>query len=355
MQYVTTAVARWNALPKGTRLTVATAFAGISIGLMLAVLATHPSKSALFATPLHPEQLSEVEERLAAWNVAFTPAADNVVVQTSSRSDLLLRLSLAGVPHPHLETTTEAMAGIGVLTPQAVIDAQARTGLAGDIAGGLRGIDGIEDARVIVAPAKAAEFADEPSRVATASVRLRLRAGAHLSRTTVSGIRRFVAASVTGLDPSHVTIVDDAGAALGDADGEEASDAQAALQSALDAAFGDGATIVRVHSEFETARVSASPKRISTAIFVDEARAGELAKVRDLAAATVGYDERRGDALVVQAVDFGRSPVARKDPWWLLYGAIVPLAPVLVTALAAVVVSRQAIPAGLAVLQRTLE
>jgi flagellar M-ring protein FliF len=405
--YANAVLARWNLLSRRARRGLGAALALLLAGSLLATLAAHPSRTALFATPLHPEQLGEVEERLAAWNVGFTPIADNIIVETSRRSDLLLRLSLAGVPHAHLETTGEALAGVGVLTPQAVIDAQTRAGLAGDLEAGLRGIDGIDDARVIIAPAKAAEFADESSRDATASVRLRLRPDVRLSRAAVNGIRQFVAAGVTGLDPARVTIVDDRGIALGDGDdGEEASELQTSLQSALDAAFGEGVTIVRVHAALGTEAVTARElsrsalgapiaiatrserysdgskryehadrddargsdlrevvtqaqpgdvKRISTAVFVDESRAIDLPKVRELAAATVGYDDRRGDALVVQAVDFRRALSARKDPWWLLYGALVPLMPALVTAVAAIAVARVALPHAAALLQRALE
>ena len=79
-----------------------------SLSLAVTILA-HPPRVALFAAPLHPEQLSEVEERLAGWNIPFTPTADNVVVDAGRRNDLLLRLSLAGVPHPHLSSTGEAL------------------------------------------------------------------------------------------------------------------------------------------------------------------------------------------------------------------------------------------------------
>ena len=356
----------------------------LSIG---GAIAFHPSRERLFATPLHAEQLSEVEERLASWNVAFTPTADNVVVDARRRNDVLLRLSLSGVPHAHAETSGEALANVGVLTPQAVIDAQTRAGLAGDIEAGLRGIEGLDDARVIVAPAKSAEFADESAREASASVRVRLRTGAQLSREAIAGIRAFVAAGVPGLTPSRVTLLDDRGVALNESDGggDEAADVQRSLQSALDGAFGDGATIVRVRAEYRGDRrserdVARTPvdgnaiahaarnesfddggkryrrheetddrgsetrefvsetdrgdlKRLSTAVFVDVARGLEPAKVRDLAAATVGYDASRGDSLVVQAVDFRRERAARKDVWWLLYGAIVPAAPMLIVTL----------------------
>jgi flagellar M-ring protein FliF len=408
MNYAAQPLAFWNGLSKRLRsVVVVFALGATGLAIVAAVLA-HPSRSALFATPLHAEQLAEVQERLASWNVIFTPTADNVIIDASRRSDLLLRLSLAGVPHDHLETTGEALAGVGVLTPQAVIDAQTRAGLAGDLESGLRGVDGIDDARIIVAPAKPAEFADETSHDASASVRLRLRSGYRLSRETIDGIRAFVAAGVTGLSPARVTILDDRGVALSEgSNGDEAIGLQGALQSALDQAFGEGAAIVRVNAEYgaedvaqrdvRRQSVGTQPigrsarndsyvdgakryrhveesddrgsemreivtqahaggiKRVSTAVFVDSSRAIELASVRELAAATVGFDARRGDTLVVAAVDFHRAPVARKDVWWLLYGAIVPLLPAIAIALALVAAARYAITPIGSFLQRWLE
>ncbi|MBV8530878.1 MAG: hypothetical protein JO104_06140 [Candidatus Eremiobacteraeota bacterium] len=389
---------RWSSLPRAARLiagTTALLMCGLAIA---ATIVEHPARVALFPAPLHAEQLAEIEERLAGWNVSFTPAADNIIVDAARRSDLLLRLSLAGVPHPHLSSTGEALASVGVLTPQSVVDAQTRAGLAGDIEAGLRGVDGVDDARVIVAPAKAAEFADEEAHAASASVRLRLRSGARLSRAAVAGIRAFVAASVPALEASHVTILDDSGAALDDSgpSTDDGADLQRSLQSALDMAFGYGATIVRVRAEYDSRHSSerdvrrtplgapaikrvrrsesydgqgkryrqveegedrgsetheslaespsGSLMRVCAAVFVDQGRAIDLVKVRELATATLGYNALRGDTLAVEAVDFRHDPVARRDPWWLLYGAIVPLLPALVLATGLVFCARLAAP-----------
>lgn len=371
------------------------ALALVAIGVAIAV---HPSASDLFATPLHAEQLEEVEERLASWNVPFTPTQDNVMVDARRRNDLLLRLSLAGIPHAHLAGTDEALAAVGALTPQSVIDAQTLDGRASDIASALRDVAGVQDARVIIAPGKTGEFADESGSTATASVRLRLEPGTRLSAATVAGVRAFVAAAVAGLDPAHVTILDDRGIALGSASdgGDDSADLQGGLQSALDSAFGAGSTIVRVHAEYEpasidrhditrapllggtierntsarayrhgaetyheateqstrgsqtrdvTSRVGAGAlARISTAVFVDASHAADLLAIRDLAAATVGFDSRRGDTLAVQAVDFARLPPARKDAWWLLYGSIVPLLPTLACVAGALIALHFAMP-----------
>ena len=390
-------LARIAALPKhirvGTGIGVLTlAFAATAAGIL-----AHPQRAALFAAPLHSEQLGEVEERLASWNVSFTPSSDNVLVDGKRRNDLLLRLSLAGVPHAHVDASGDVFAKIGALTPQAVIDAQARDGLAGDIELAMRGIDGVQDARVIIAPAKAGYFADDTGHDATASVRLRLSPGARLSPDAVGGLRSFVAASVPGLDARNVTIVDDSGTSLGENSWQlDAGDLQKSLQSALDATLGAGTAIVRVRVEYDrrsvTSRdvrrmpVSSMPiaanvqserydaagkrydrteqnvdrgsdtrettsswpssrvARISAAVFVDSVRLSDIAQVKTLAAATLGIDTRRGDTLEVQALAFARTPSAKKDAWWLAYGAITALLPALVIAVAVLVAVRWAGP-----------
>jgi flagellar M-ring protein FliF len=400
-------IARWNLLPARTRGLVLGAAALLVAGSLAAGIVAHPPQAALFPSPLHPEQLLEVQEQLANWNVAFTPVADNVVVDAARRNDLLLRLSLAGVPHAHLQTSDEALANVGALTPQAVVDAQARAGLAGDVEAGLRGIAGVDDARAIVVPAQPAQFGDQDAREASASVRLRLRPGAQLSRETVAGIRAYVAASVAGLDPSHVTLLDDDGVALGTGESGDAAALERSLQSALDGAFGTGTTIVRVRPEYRSAAtaerverraplagstidrstsgesydgdgkryrrqderedrgtdarevLSQTPPgalaRISTAVFVDRSRAAEIGAIRDLAAATVGYDPKRGDELAVAAVDFHTAPPPRKDAWWLLYGAFVPLLPAVALAVGLVVAARAGVPPLAAVLRSYVE
>ncbi len=297
---------------------------------------------------------------------------------------------MAGVPHAHIDASADVLGKLGALTPQAVIDAQARDGLAGDIELGLRGIQGVEDARVIVAPAKPAYFADDGSRDASASVRLQLAPNSRLSADAVNGIRSFVAASVPGLDERRVTIVDDRGVALGDGSTQDdAGDMQRSLQTALDAALGAGTSIVRVHVEYdrraitskdvrraplsplpisatmqderydaegkrydrsdqqldrgsETREVASSAApgriaRISAAVFVDAAHGIDLEQVRELATAALGLDPHRGDTIEVAAIAFARVPAVRKDGWWLAYGAIVPLLPTLAIAIAALV------------------
>jgi len=339
--------------------------------------ATRDVRVTLFSTPLFADQLADVETHLAAWRVAYAPLADNVRVDPRARADLLLRLALAGVPRRHLTTSEDAFAHVGALTPQSVLDVQSRDALAADLAQGLRGLDGITDAQVIVAPASGGAYADEPARDASASVRLSLAPGTHLAPATLAGIRAFVAGGVSGLDADHVTVLDDRGA-LG-SDAPDDASVQLALQSALDAAFGTGATIVRVHREplgerreerdvkrtplagslerstgderyasdkKRYAKITSTEERgnethdltrvadpdatahLSVAVFVDGARLLDLDKIRSLAAATTGVDPSRGDTLDVEAVRFApaATPPRGIDAWNIagLVAGIVP-------------------------------
>src|SRR5579883_525674 len=398
---------RWYELPAATRRLVCAALACVMLIVAAAEIFAHPQRSALYAAALHPEQLAEVQDRLAAWNVPFTPVSDNVLVDSKHRSELLLRLSLAGVPHEHVDGTGDVLGKVGALTPQAVIDAQTRDGLAGDIELALRGIDGVQDARVIIAPAKEGFFAGDASHPASASVRI-TSAGPGLSPEAVDGIRAFVAASVAGLEARNVTILDDRGQALDRGAPQSASDQlQRSLQSALDAALGAGAAIVRVHVEYdaravesrdtkrtplsaipiasttqaerydgggkrydrssqevdrgsETRETSSSAQagriaRITAAVFLDAQRIADVEQVKTLAAAAIGIDPARGDLLQVAAMPFSRETPPRKDAWWLAYGAVVPLLPALAFAGALVAAVRISVPHVAAIAANALD
>jgi flagellar biosynthesis/type III secretory pathway M-ring protein FliF/YscJ len=360
------------------RFAVIAAFGCALAAFACTFVATRDVRVTLFATPLYADQLADVETHLAAWRIAYAPLADNVRVDPHARAELLLRLALAGVPRRHLTTSDEAFAHVGALTPQSVLDVQSRDALAADLAQGLRGLDGVADAQVIVAPASGGAYADEPARDASASVRVSLAPGAHLSADTLAGIRAFVAGGVPGLDADRVTVLDDRGT-IGDGDADDAT-LQASLQSALDAAFGSGTTIVRVHREplgerreerdvkqtpiaGSLARTTADERyasdkkryakqtlteergsdthdvtriadadataRLSVAVFVDGARLLDLDKIRALAAATTGIDDARGDTLQVEAVRFaGSAPaLSRGIDAWAIAGLLAGVAP----------------------------
>jgi flagellar M-ring protein FliF len=346
------------------RLRIALVAGAVALTLgAVAFFAARDAQTPLFSRPLRGDQLVDVETQLAGWSVPFKAAPDNVLVPVKRRNDLLLRLSLAGVPRPHIEDSSETLAKIGALTPQSVLDAQTRDGLAGDLALGLRGITGIADAHVIIAPATPGYFADESSHEASASVRVALDPGVTLSPETVNGIKTFVASGVPGLDAGHVAVLDDRGIALSGrpASGEgEARQLQESIQTALDAVVGAGRAIVRAHVDLsrqssvrlETKRTPTLTKplastnfseryvngqkhyvktqsaadtgsdivqnethdepgdtqRVSIAVFLDERLAGQIPRIRALVETAGGIEYARGDTVTVQPLAMAASP-----------------------------------------------
>jgi flagellar M-ring protein FliF len=239
-------------------------------------------------------------------------------------------------------------------------------------------------------------------------VRVTLAPGAHLAPATVTGIRAFVAGGVPGLDAQRVTVLDDRGTLDGEAAPDGDDPVQTALQSALDTAFGSGATIVRVHREplgetrderdvkraplagaltrtsgdehyasaqktyqkqsateergsetHDVHRVLAADAtaRLSVAIFVDGARAIDLDKIRTLAAAAAGIDERRGDALRVEAVRFAaQTPsLVRGVDGWAIAGLFAGILPQLALVAGAVVLTVLGARPAYAMLVRAVE
>lgn len=373
-------LARWQGLGARQRAASIALVVAVASACALFALFGRETRVPLFVAPLRGDQIAEVAERLAEWNVPFVAGADNVRVDPRRRNELLLRLSLAGVPHVHRAGSSETLERIGPLTPQSVLDAQQREGLAGDLADALRGITGIDDAQVIIAPGRSAAFADETSSPPSAGVRLRLKPGARLEREAIEGIRRFVADSVSGLAVERVAILDDRGLAL---DGErghpdDAPALEASLQTALDQALGAGVAIVRIRLDVDersrrlkdvhraplpgsaisrtsiderynskqkryskvhaledrgsdeheerTEIPSGAVARISAAIVIDAKRDVDLAAIRSLASAALGLVPGR-DTLDVEALPFPVAAADRRAPLWTAFGLFAAFAP----------------------------
>src|SRR5579864_2956888 len=113
-------------------------------------------QAALFSVPLHPSQAIEVERALTIWNEPFSADAKHteIFVNYARRHDVLLRLTLAGLPHRYVPTTSDVLEeSQSAFLPQAVIDDRRRAGIEGDLVASLRRISGVADASVVIAPA----------------------------------------------------------------------------------------------------------------------------------------------------------------------------------------------------------
>lgn len=358
------------------RIPVAVAFAtALAVAAAIAGIGRIEADAPLFDAALVPAQVLEVENALTLWGESFHANAQGtqIFVAASRRRDLLLRLTIAGLPRRYIPTSADVLEDqSNALTPQSIIDDRRRSGIEGDLVAGLRRITGVADASVVLPPATADPLADPARDVApTAAVQVVLQPGATLSSESVNGIRRFVASAYPGLAADRVTVVDASGAILGSATPLDPASAkerrvQTAVQSALDAVLGPGSAVVRVSVgtagteqqsqstrvvprgplSSETARERGSDAgksfdkehvvrrfaydtlserrvtqagalaRISVAVFLD-ARRVDTAGINGIASlvrAAAGADLHAGDDVVVDAVPFAMpSPPAKHD------------------------------------------
>ena len=145
--------------------------------------------------------------------------------------------------------------------------------LEGELRRTIRQLDAVREARVhIVMPEKS--FFREQEQPATASVTVQLAAGRHLSGTQVQAIVHLVSASVQGLSPQQVTVVDSAGTILAKG-GESANDSGAELdkQRALERGLedrvqhllvplvGEGHSVVRVSAALDFSHVERTSEK----------------------------------------------------------------------------------------------
>lgn len=362
---------RWSQWLRPRKIQAGVAGCVLVVSALLAVIASRMgAQAALFGAALHPSQTAEVERVLTIWNEPFSadPAHTQIFVPSGRRRDVLLRLTLAGLPHRYVPTTSDVLEQpANVFAPQSVMDDRRRAGIEGDLVAGLRRINGVADAMVVIAPAQDDPLAADAGTKASASVQLVMQAGTALSATAVSGIKHFVAASYPGLTADRVIVVDGFGVAAGaQAAPDKATSRevrlQTSIQTALDSVFGIGAAIVRVsvrnagedrsaqsthvtphglleadsgkergsdngkrferernHTRYaydtlvETRSAHADAlARIAVAVFLDarKIRLDQTKLVADLVRAAAGADLSSGDQVVVQALPFRDAVVA---------------------------------------------
>src|SRR5579864_1172794 len=214
----------------------------IAVAAAIAGIGRVEADAPLFDTALAPAQVTEVENALTLWGESFHANAQGtqISVPASRRRDVLLRLTLAGLPRRYIPTSADVLDDrSNALTPQSVIDDRRRSGIEGDLVAGLRRIAGVADASVVLPPPVDDPFADTAGFSPSAGVQLVMQPGVRLSPDAIAGIKRFVAAAYPGLSPDRVTIVDGSGDVVGapappDRVLSKERRIQTAVQSALD-------------------------------------------------------------------------------------------------------------------------
>ena len=164
---------------------------------------------------LSAEDAGAITAKLQGQNVPFRLSANGTTILVPAERVAQLRIDLAaeGVPSKGkgFEIFDELNVGMTPFMQHVNLD----RALQAELARTIEQVDPVVKARVhLVRPEPTPFIRDQ--KPATASVVLKLKPGAVLTRNTAQGIVALVSRSVEGLAPEHVTLVDTAGHVLSD-------------------------------------------------------------------------------------------------------------------------------------------
>ena len=267
-------------------------------------------------TDMETKDAGEVANQLREANISYevqeNKSGTTILVPTTNVHEARLNLATQGLPRGNKGFEIFDDSKLGVTEFQNRVNyLQA---LQGELTRTIEQLEAVEKARVhIVLPEDSLYKKEE--KPATASIMLRLKPHAELTKKEVKGIVNLAAHSVKGLTPENITIVDDTGKIMNDPDDQDENsigvktltqldmtrkvqdNIEKKVQSLLDQTLGDGRAFARVSVELDfddrlTDRQTFTP-------VVDDA--GIIRSQQDISESYVGSSTNPGGPAGVQS------------------------------------------------------
>ena len=259
------------ALPPAKRWLVGGVVVGSIIAFALLIMVANRTDYRPLFTNLTSEDAGEIVTKLKEQKVPYRIATDGkaILVPSDKVYDLRLTLASDGLPQGGgvgFEIFDRKNFGM----TEFVQKLNYQRALQGELSRTIGQISGVEQARVHLAIPEKALF-KEDEKPATASVVLKVKGQRQLRDSDVQGIVHLVASSIEGMNPEHVTVLDQKGKLLSrntpsDAAGKMTASMQEMqrayertteerLQSLLDKAVGSGKSVARVSAVFDFRQV----------------------------------------------------------------------------------------------------
>ena len=258
------------------------------------------------------EVAAKLKESKINYEVQETKQGTTILVPSKNVHDARLDLASQGLPRGNKGFEIFDDSKLGVTEFQNKVNfLQA---LQGELTRTIEQIEAVEKARVhIVLPEDSLYKKNE--KPATASIMLRLKPQAELSKKEIKGIVNLAANSIQGLKPENITIVDDTGKILNDPDENEENSVgaktmtqldmtkkvqdniQKSIQTLLDQSLGEGRAFARVNVEldFDDRTID---KQIFTPVVDDS---GIIRSQQDVSESYNGTSTQPGGAAGVQS------------------------------------------------------
>jgi flagellar M-ring protein FliF len=206
----------WASLSFARRAGVIVASVGVIAALATLLYLSQASVYRPLYTDLSPEEANAITARLTAQNIPNRLAAGGTSVEVPEDKLAQARVAVAAEGLPSRGGKGyELFDETSLLTTPFVQSVNYQRALQAELARSIMQIESVQSARVLIARPEPTPFVRD-QKAPTASVVVKLKPGATLSRVSAAGIVSLVARSVEGLKPENVTIVDSAGRLLSD-------------------------------------------------------------------------------------------------------------------------------------------
>jgi flagellar M-ring protein FliF len=205
----------WAGLGLARRLLLA-----FSAVLLVAALALVAYLSGTTYVPVYrdlaPDEAGAMRTTLTAQNipVQLSPDGTAVLVPQERLAEARVALANAGLP-TRGGRGYELFDETSLLTTPFVQNVNYQRAIQAELARSIMQLESVQSARVLIARPEPSPFVRD-QKEPTASVVIKLKPGAVMSRTTAASIVSLVARSVEGLKPENVTVVDSGGRLLSD-------------------------------------------------------------------------------------------------------------------------------------------
>lgn len=258
------AISLWQKLDMRRKAMIAGATAAMFAAiLILARMGGSPQMALLYAG-LDPAASGEVVAALDRQAISYRVEGDRIEVPADLRDGLRMTLAAEGLP-ANSGAGYELLDGLsGFGTTSQMFDAAYWRAREGELARTILANPAIRSARVHIARASDQPFARDQHPTASVTVR----ANGGLTKVQAKALRHLVAASVPGLRPGDVAVIDTETGLVGDAEGAEepGSDVRAAeirgnVERLLAAHLGPGKAAVEVAVDLVTEREAITERR----------------------------------------------------------------------------------------------
>jgi flagellar M-ring protein FliF len=206
----------WGSLSFPRRAGIVTASIGILVALGVLIYLSQASAYRPLFTDLAPEEASAITSRLTAQNIPNRLTAGGTAVEVPEDKLAQARVAVASEGLPSRGGKGyELFDETSLLTTPFVQSVNYQRALQAELSRSIMQLEAVQSARVLIARPEPSPFVRD-QKAPTASVIVKLKPGATLSRASSAGIVSLVARSVEGLKPENVTIVDSTGRLLSD-------------------------------------------------------------------------------------------------------------------------------------------